>query len=696
MDKSLHQDSLQAETMLDQVGASNPTDRQDGNLAAAEDEAHDYDFQDFKTPLPPSPGHKSRLAQVQSSCDSGFGSIPRGALSNRSLSVGSSAQSSPESSITLKSRRITLGSCKFSPVTRESFSVIRSRKLDFHSEDALPGSSQLQFVEEDVKSQECLNEDFERQEESLSVAGGNNSLSPVSPGLFTFENDTSSAPRRSVSPDDLELSLQDMSLEESSSSSSSRPGSTSPSQHLALKYTVSQPQTETTLISSSSPTPDPPPVSTDVLDWVHENLKKLNTQVNTDLPSSFHKQNFMCALDLTSSSSVTSDLLTSVAPVSAFTSSTSQVSETVCSSHSQSIHHSTLQHQPQVFHPEIFVKNHVNDGNFLILPSATPASKSISKRTGLEDKTGYDDYLLSPTKLRKMEGCLQQKSPVQSAVGNIFDGASNHVLGSSAKDLKSMKSLSVCKCAEKAHCVAKSQGEPRQNLPTRCLCMPRKFQRLLQMSMPSAPSKLIGRNIGVAKFDIVGSLHQSFHLCVAKIYSFLQAEDLVSVFKVSRAWRRALEMDSFSFHKYQYHSHELARRRRVLACSGKENAMEKDLDTPKFKPMTESRGCFSSLQVQATPKAVEHTPLKPTSKSDNKPVVQWGDELRHCPSCQHPALVRPHQGRAVCMKESCGFDFCTHCFAAYHHPKPCKPLNRSVSKKDVAGSLKSKKSLKRL
>ena len=44
--------------------------------------------------------------------------------------------------------------------------------------------------------------------------------------------------------------------------------------------------------------------------------------------------------------------------------------------------------------------------------------------------------------------------------------------------------------------------------------------------------------------------------------------------------------------------------------------MEKVIDKPRPKAMTESRGCFSSLQVQASPQAVQ--PLPP-----NVPVLTF-------------------------------------------------------------------------
>ncbi|GFO12875.1 F-box only protein 5-like [Plakobranchus ocellatus] len=161
-------------------------------------------------------------------------------------------------------------------------------------------------------------------------------------------------------------------------------------------------------------------------------------------------------------------------------------------------------------------------------------------------------------------------------------------------------------------------------------------------------------------------------------------------------WRQALEGDIDSFHRFRCYQSDMANKRKSQACQGKENESEKYIDELKATPMTESKGCLTSLQLQADIKPPPPLQEKPKEAPEVKTGVMWGDQLRHCPSCQHPALVRPHEGRAICMDSSCGYDFCTLCFSAFHHPKPCKPLNRSVSKKDVAGTHKSRKSLKRL
>ncbi|GFR61784.1 F-box only protein 5-like [Elysia marginata] len=702
--------------------AISPTDGEKAELPFSEEFVFDRDSQDFKTPLPLSCGHRSRLARAQNTCDSGFGSAQRGAFSDRSSSVGSSIPSSPGSSTTSsKERRVTLGTCDFSPVTRESFSVIRSRKLDFHSADLLPVSARLQFVDEDAKSQESLSEGSDTQGkrdscEDMSVEDNDESLSPVCPGLFSFNDaHANSHQRRSVSPEDLEVSLQDMSLEESSSSSSSSSsrsgsGSGSPSQFTILKKNIPQTEERFNSVSCSIRDANETPVRTHIFDWVNQVSKTLqsSTPETITTPTRSCKVNFMTALHLASASTITNDLIAS--STNSIYSSNAHNSQVVSSSLNSkpSAHTASQLHQPEVCPPEsCSVKSQSSDVSTLSLLAQVPISKSPCKRTGV-DKLD-NNQIFSPTKSRKLERCLKL-SPLKSAACQIFpdDLNSHHAVGANLdtsqtsllsnldhlKDIESTKRTLFCESAEKLHPHSNGQNKCGYSLESSGPSI--NLHRMLQMSLPSEPSRLIGRNIGVAKMDIIAALHSSFNLCVAKIFSFLQAEDLISVVMVSKAWRHALEADSSSFHKYQLHLRDMARRRAMLVYSGKENAMEKVIDTPKSKPLTESKGCFSSLQFQASPKATEPISHKPKCKSGDHQTVQWGDELRHCPSCQHPALVRPHQGRAVCMKASCGFDFCTQCFSAYHHPKPCKPLNRSVSKKDVAGSLKSKKSLKRL
>ncbi|RUS73401.1 hypothetical protein EGW08_018840, partial [Elysia chlorotica] len=346
-------------------------------------------------------------------------------------------------------------------------------------------------------------------------------------------------------------------------------------------------------------------------------------------------------------------------------------------------------------------KNHLDEACPVSFQSGAPhhLCKSPCKRTGVKELDV--DFILSPTKSRKMQS--SEEKSVTCAARKIFHGdlSTNHASNTDSLELQarlqqpaldhsrsSRLEPSLCQCSEP--CIPDtSDGH---------LC--KKLRVVLQKSLPQEPSRLIGRNIGVPKLDIIEALHKNFNLCLARIMSFLEPEDLNNVCMVSKAWRQAFEADSTSFHRYrQFLSDLKAKKQTMLVYSGKENVGEKAIDKPRTKPMTESKGCFSTLQFQASPHNVQPILPKTQPKSSGQSGVQWGDELRLCPSCQHSALVRPHQGRAVCRNPSCGFDFCTQCFAAYHHPKPCKPLggcHRSVAKKDVAGSLKSKKSLKRL
>ena len=529
------------EKTVSKTEACDPTLEAKTELCLSKEETLGCDFSDFKTPLHPTSGHKSRLAWAQNSCDSGFNSVQSGAFSDRSSSVGSSVRSSPEPSTSLSGRRVTLGTCEFSPVTRESFPIIRSRKLDFHSKDLFTDSSNLHFVDEELKNQESYSEDSETQEKRECVDDGfveelNNSLSPVSPGLFCFQNDTVPRQRQRINDIDLEVSLQDMSLEESTSSSSSLSsrsgsGSNSPFHHTEIKKDICQKKEEPvpSISCSSSETNEVP---THILNWIACVSKTPNCN-EQNIPSlSSCKTNFMTTLHLTEAHDTSTDSAHSVL------SSPSHPPLNQTSSKSVIKPPSHTCFQPQFFPSESSLIKNLSE----VCPSSLQAGahpcKSPCKRTGGNELDV--DHILSPTKSRKMESC-QEQSSISCAARKIFHGdlPANYASGPNTDKLQSMllSSLdhpkrtgitfghkpSLGRCPGKVHQETNRYAEPG----TPACNLSKRLQKVLQMSLPSEPSRLIGRNIGVVKFDIIEALHKNFNLCVAKILSFLPPADLI-------------------------------------------------------------------------------------------------------------------------------------------------------------------------
>ncbi|RUS73402.1 hypothetical protein EGW08_018841, partial [Elysia chlorotica] len=309
---------------LEKMDASAPAHEAKMERRQSEEESSGSDLADFKTPLQPAFGLKSRLAGTQNTCDSGFSSVYSAAFSDKSSSLSSSTRSSPDLDTLLGGRRVTLGTCEFSPVTRETFSVIRSRKLNFHTGDLLPVSSQLQFADEDANSQEGCSGDSEtpdKQEcdDGIHLEETENSLSPVSPGLFNFQNEAVSRQMQRLIDEDLEVSLQDMSLEESSSSSSalssrSGSGSNSPFHHTEIKKDLCHNREGSpSLTCSYNKETDKVLVTNHLLNWIVEVSKPQESNGPNTLSLSSHKTTFMKALLLTGAHTNTDNIITDLA-----------------------------------------------------------------------------------------------------------------------------------------------------------------------------------------------------------------------------------------------------------------------------------------------------------------------------------------------------------------------------------------------
>ncbi|KAH9494471.1 F-box only protein 43 [Bulinus truncatus] len=219
------------------------------------------------------------------------------------------------------------------------------------------------------------------------------------------------------------------------------------------------------------------------------------------------------------------------------------------------------------------------------------------------------------------------------------------------------------------------------------------FNRVLKHYSPSEPSRLIGRNTGLCKFDIIYHLSVNFPLILQRIFQLLTPADLFSMCEVSKQWETSVCNDIKAFRRYKKYLDHVKQTRHT---KNKENNTEKLLDESIPKMLTSSRGLFSTLQTQASAQVLYtgRTALENTFQPIYTLLSE--DKLRRCPHCQHSAVVKPVEERATCLNEKCGYDFCTQCFSAFHYPQPCKPLCKLPSTAGVAGTRKSKKNLKRL
>uniref|UniRef100_A0A8C5RGC7 F-box protein 5 n=1 Tax=Laticauda laticaudata TaxID=8630 RepID=A0A8C5RGC7_LATLA len=153
---------------------------------------------------------------------------------------------------------------------------------------------------------------------------------------------------------------------------------------------------------------------------------------------------------------------------------------------------------------------------------------------------------------------------------------------------------------------------------------------------------LIGKKMGLDKLDILGELfHGKFRHLLANILIHLNHTDLINMAKVSITWKKILLSDKWAFQMYN-----------------------------------------KALKLSLTAKTLKNT-----------------ESLKVCHRCGSPAKYDSHLQRATCVRESCGFDFCTKCLCSYHSATDCiigKPVKTSFRLGPLPCSKKSKQNLRRL
>uniref|UniRef100_A0A8C5T7W0 F-box protein 5 n=1 Tax=Malurus cyaneus samueli TaxID=2593467 RepID=A0A8C5T7W0_9PASS len=148
---------------------------------------------------------------------------------------------------------------------------------------------------------------------------------------------------------------------------------------------------------------------------------------------------------------------------------------------------------------------------------------------------------------------------------------------------------------------------------------------------------LIGKKMGLDRIDILAELFQkNLKHVLANILRHLSEMDLVNFAKVSTTWQKILQEDKWIFQMY-------------------------------------SRAAARNLKNT--------------------------ESLKACHRCGSPAKYDSYLQRAMCNRESCGFDFCTKCMCSYHSSSDCvssKPVKHTSMPGPLPGTKKSKQNLKRL
>uniref|UniRef100_A0A8C3TVN4 F-box protein 5 n=1 Tax=Catharus ustulatus TaxID=91951 RepID=A0A8C3TVN4_CATUS len=148
---------------------------------------------------------------------------------------------------------------------------------------------------------------------------------------------------------------------------------------------------------------------------------------------------------------------------------------------------------------------------------------------------------------------------------------------------------------------------------------------------------LIGKKMGLDRIDILAELFQkNLKHILGNILRHLSEMDLVNFAKVSTTWQKILQEDRRIFQMYN----------------------------------------------RAAARNLKNT-----------------ESLKACHRCGSPAKYDPYLQRAMCNRESCGFDFCTKCLCSYHSSSDCvssRPVKHNSAPGPLPGTKKSKQNLKRL
>ncbi|XP_060096918.1 F-box only protein 5 [Heteronotia binoei] len=211
---------------------------------------------------------------------------------------------------------------------------------------------------------------------------------------------------------------------------------------------------------------------------------------------------------------------------------------------------------------------------------------------------------------------------------------------------------------------------------------------------------LIGRKMGVDRLDILSELfHREFRHILADILRHLNDIDLINVAKVSTTWKKILHDDKRAFQTYN---------KALKLISNNSTKSSKTADTRKYVPHREVLALVqkaSIVQNTSSKKASRLTAVhgscysRHTLFSEIAKTLKNTESLKICHRCNSPAKYDSHLQRAVCIRENCGFDFCTKCLCNYHNAQDCtseKPVKPTSKLGPLPGTKKSKQNLRRL
>ncbi|XP_053149132.1 F-box only protein 5 [Hemicordylus capensis] len=216
-------------------------------------------------------------------------------------------------------------------------------------------------------------------------------------------------------------------------------------------------------------------------------------------------------------------------------------------------------------------------------------------------------------------------------------------------------------------------------------------------------TNLIGRKMGIDRLDILGELfHKEYRHLLTNILRHLSDMDLINVAKVSTTWKKILQDDKWAFQIYSKALKYLSNSNSCKQADTRGYVLHREALTLVQKVGTIQNS--SSKKVSRT-KVIDQSThnissySRHTQFSEVAKTLKNTESLKVCHRCGSPSKYDSHLHRAICIRESCGFDFCTKCLCTYHSAKDCatgKPLKSSSRLGPLPGTKKSKQNLQRL
>ncbi|XP_030051368.1 F-box only protein 5 [Microcaecilia unicolor] len=211
---------------------------------------------------------------------------------------------------------------------------------------------------------------------------------------------------------------------------------------------------------------------------------------------------------------------------------------------------------------------------------------------------------------------------------------------------------------------------------------------------------LIGKRMGLDRLDILGELFQrSFIHLLAKILRHLSDRDLINFARVSKTWKKIIEKDRWAFQMYstalrsdlEARPSSVGTKEYVLRRTALASIQKAAVPVPGSSKKSTKTSNHLKEDIAPRSRHAEFTEIAKTLKND--------ESLKVCSHCGSPAKFDSYLQRAVCGRESCGFDFCTRCLCDYHFSRGCTSTQLSKSGTKLGplpGSRKSKQNLRRL